>query len=109
MFKAASQGEPRRSQKFSNTHFTSNKVESVCPKLETLFLRQTYQTIWKISSLRPSVWPWLGQQRQARGAVPLLSQSARITHRKAAAAATVTILTTLTRWPCSGDPRGHFH
>lgn len=41
MFKAASQGEPRRSQKFSNTHFTSNEVESVCPKLETLFLRQT--------------------------------------------------------------------
>lgn len=48
-----------RDKNINNTCSTKSKVESVCPKLEILFLRQTYQTMWKISSPRPCVWAGL--------------------------------------------------
>lgn len=48
-----------RDNKINNTCSTKSKVESVCPKLEILFLRQTYQPMWKIASPRLCVWAGL--------------------------------------------------
>lgn len=47
-----------RDKKINNTCSTDSKAESVCPKLEILFLRQTYQMMWKISSPRPCGPGW---------------------------------------------------
>lgn len=62
-----------RDKKINNTCSTKSKAESVCPKLEILFLRQTYQMMWKISSPRSCVG-WAGN----RGAPlhPLSAQKA---------------------------------
>ena len=51
---AAIQGKPQR-QENQQYMFYKQKAESVCPKLEILFWRQTYQMMWKNSSPRPCV------------------------------------------------------
>ena len=100
-----------RDKNINNTCSTKSKVESVCPKLEILFLRQTYQTMWKISSPRPCVWAGLATGG-TWGGTPSLTVSPECLSPhpfKAGTAATIMTLKTPARWLCAGDLWGHFH